>query len=125
MENKKYSFGYAVFIVALVAIYAYGIYGISDIRRSIQQSKEDFYAPVMVTDSAFHVNLSEKSCVFAEIKDGSIWVHSNSVDVLTYNGHTHVLEAVYHNDKNLVNVRDFDIQSILGCGPVDAVFEMH
>lgn len=125
MENKKETRRYAIYGALIVLLLGIVAYGIGDIKRSIQRSKEEFYAPVMVSDSSFHVNLSDQSCMLVEIANGTMTIHTNNADMVGYDKTANKVFVFYHDIQNSFTIREYYIDSLLGTVPDTTIFDNH
>ncbi len=86
---------------------------------------ERLYEAVLVTDSSFHVNLSENSCLLVEIADDTMTVHTNNADKVGYKQETNSVFVFCHETDGSFSVREYSIDSILGTRPKEIEFDNH
>lgn len=99
-------------IILLVIAFIFFIFAIFDIgskanqrmTEKLQETKqiEEFYEPMYLNDSLFHLNISEESCVLIGADTSVILVQANNIEYVNYDKDTHIIEFLCHSSPNIL-----------------------
>lgn len=87
-----------------------------------QKPTESVYDFVKLSDSSFHLNLSDSSCLFAEVSDDTLYLKGTNTDVIVYDRQTHELRVGCRCSNGFVSETAFDLDTVLSNIPSNVIF---
>ncbi len=119
METKK------IILLSFIVAAMFGSMIHIVVKSNKVQEQPDLYEATMLTDSSFHVNLSDQSCMLVEIANGTMTIHTNNTDMVGYDKTANKVFVFYHDMQHSFTIREYYIDSLLGVVPDTTIFDNH
>ena len=127
MENKK-NFYAAIVLVSLfltlfVTVICLEMSQIRMIGKMIPKEPVELaYDFKMLSDSSFHSNLSDNSCITVTVEDDTVMIAGINTVIMSYNGENHALWVQARYSNQWIFETAFDLDTIFSNVPDNARF---
>jgi hypothetical protein len=117
MDKKEQTYGaivlVSIFLALLVTAICLEMKQIRIIEGMFPQKPTEFVEDfTMLSESSFHSNLSDKSCVTVSIANDTVWIETVNSEMVSYNCQTHTLWVMARYSGHWLTEATFDLDTI-------------